>query len=162
MIIKSKAVLYLIYILCFISCNSKKNFTINKTLQIQQETSQIVFLIFRINKGLDAENSTIELINTIKKEGIIKKQLKSNIESENYLLLEIYNNNKIEKTQKIAHPLLKEIEYFNENKKINKKNIELNSEDFSIRLQIKNVNASIKIFEKLKNKPEMELISLKI
>ena len=54
------------------------------------------------------------------------------------------------------------MEYFNENKKINKKNIELNSEDFSIRLQIKNANSNIKIFEKLKNKPEMELISLKI
>lgn len=160
--IKLKLVLYLLNILCFISCNSKKNFTANKTPQIQQEKSQIVFLTFRINKGLPLQNSSITLVNTIKKDGIIKKQIDSDSESLNYLLLEIYNNNKIEKTQKIAHPLFKEVEYFYENNTINKKSMELDSEEFLVRLQIKNENTTIKIFEKLKNKSKKELRSQKI
>lgn len=162
MVMKSKTVLYLLGMLCFVCCGSKKNFIENKSPQIQQEKNQIVFLTFRISKGLDFQNSRIELVNTIKKDGIIKKQYDSNIESENYLLLEIYNNNKIEKTQKIAHPLFKDVEYYHENNTINKKSIALNFGEFLVRLQIKNENTTIKIFEKLKNQSQKELTSQKI
>lgn len=154
--------LFLLPTLVHFSCGVNKYELQTEVEQVELHANQIVFFIFRIDKNADTDKNQIKLLNTIRKVGLVKKDLKSGITSVNILTIRVYYNNQIIETIQMNHPLYKEIEYFHESNVINKKNIESNSEDFSIRLQIKNSNSIIKIFETLKNQPERELISQKI
>ena len=163
--LKFKILLILVITLNNFSCISKKGFTENKQIHISAEKNEIVFLFFKIFKIFKNSNSIknqIELIKTLKKDGIIKKDFETEINSENYLTIKVYTNNQIVKIFKINHPLFQEVESFNENNVINKKIIELDSQEFSVRIQTKNSNSSTKIFEKIKDKPEIELLNIKI
>ncbi len=159
--IEIRNILFIIFILNNFSCNPKKNFTEKETSIQQQEKSQIVFLTLRISKTLDSNNK-VELLKTFKTDGLIKKKFESEINSENYLTLELYSNNKLENTKKIEHPLFKEIEYYDDTNNIKKKSVVLNSSEFSVRLQTKKPNCSVKILETLNNISIKELITLKI
>ena len=160
--LKFKTLVLIIFILNNYSCNSKKDLNENKSVFKELEKNQIVFLIFKINKNLDSNNNKIELIKTIKTDGVLKKDFETETNEDNFLTIELYNDNKIEKEIKIDHPLFKEIESFDDNNKIIKKSVVLDSAEFTIRLQIKNSNSNFRILESLKNKSIKELFTSKI
>lgn len=159
---KIKTIFFFIIIQIFSSCLSKNNFVKNATPLEKSNENEIVFLFLKISKDLDSKTNTIEFIKTVKSEGTIKNNFEKETSSENYLTLEVYNGNVLEKTILMDHPLYKDLEYLDEKNNFQRKKVEVNSEEFSVRLQISGSNSSIKIYETLKTNPKKELLSLKL
>jgi hypothetical protein len=158
---KTKTIVLFIIIQSFTSCVSKNNFVKNET-PLKSNENEIVFLFLKISKDSDSKTNTIEFIKTVKSEGTIKNNFEKETSSENYLTLEVYNGNVLEKTILMDHPLYKDLEYLDEKNNFQRKKVEVNSEEFSVRLQISGSNSSVKIYETLKTNPKKELLSLKL
>jgi hypothetical protein len=159
---KIKTIVLFIIFQSFASCVSKVNLVKNTTPLEKSDPNEIVFLFFKINKDLDSKTNKVEFIKSVKSEGTIKNNIEKEIGSENYLTLEVYNGNTIVKTILMDHPLYKDFEYLDEKNNFQRKKVEVNSEEFSVRLQISGSNSSVKIYETLKMNPKKELLSLKL
>jgi len=107
------------------------------------------------------EKNVIEFVSKTEIIGKIKNEYQSQVNSENFLTIDLYEQDKLIKTIAIAHPLYKNVEYLEGNSLVSK-SIELNTEEFFIRLQIKDKSNKIKISETLKNATSKELTTIKL
>ena len=142
------------------SCGLTKS-TESNSSDIQYDNNAIVFVILRIRKDSVQEKNVIEFVSKTEIIGKIKNEYQSQVNSENFLTIDLYEQDKLIKTIAIAHPLYKNVEYLEGNSLVSK-SIELNTEEFFIRLQIKDKSNKIKISETLKNATSKELTTIKL
>ncbi len=143
------------------SCGLTKR-TENNTGNIQNEdNNSIVFLVLKISKDSIQKKNVIEFVSKTKSVGKIKNDYQGLIDSENYLTIDLYEQDKLIKTIVIPHPLYKSVEYLDGNT-LTTKSIELNKEEFFIRLQMKDNSNKIRISETLKNTIPKELTTIKL
>jgi hypothetical protein len=127
---------------------------------VEGNEKSIVFAVLNIRKDSTTSKSTVELVNVIQTAGTIKTK-KSDIH-ENYLTIFLYNNSKLIDSMTIEHPLYKHVEYQDDKNTFSAKEIELDSADFFIRMQVERKSSEIRIFETLKNKSKEELNTIKL
>ncbi len=151
---------FLLLSILLTSCGLTKSTESNRS-DIQYDNNAIVFVILRIRKDSVEENNVIEFVSKTKIIGKIKNEYQSQVDSENFLTIDLYEQDKLIKTIVIAHPLYKNVEYLEGNSLVSK-SIELNTEEFFIRLQIKDNSNKIKISETLKNATSKELTTIKL
>ncbi len=146
---------YLLLVFFFCYCGASKIQTDeNKTL-VQPPADEIVFVVFKVTKN--AARNVIAIISTAKSYGKMKAEIEKPISSENYLTIEIFQNERLVQTKRVEHPLLKYVEYPNENNQYVSKQLDLDEAEFFIRLQKKQGSTKIRISETLKNKSINEL-----
>ena len=90
------------------SCTTTK--PTETTIQNSKE-SAIYFVVLRITKDSTQGKSIIELLNTTKSIGKLKKDIRNEIDSENYLTVDVYDQDQLVHTFILEHPLYKNIEY---------------------------------------------------
>ncbi|NHM07270.1 hypothetical protein G4D82_08565 [Flavobacterium sp. CYK-4] len=83
--------------------------------------------------------------------GKMKPEIVRPIDSGNYLIVEIFQDEKRTDTRRIEHPLLKNVEYLNENNQFSTQAVKLDEAEFFIRLQKKGIT-KIKIIETINHK----------
>jgi hypothetical protein len=142
------------------SCGVAKSPIEGTPTKQEQPTDYIVFLVFKMQKETDTNKIT--LIDQIIKPGIMKSEPEATIDSDTYLSIDLFQNNKLLKTIKKEHPLYKHIEYTDDNNQLTSKNIEVEQDDFFIRIQKKSFPIQVKISEVIKNNLKKELLILKI
>ena len=155
-------VLFLVTFLTTLSsCGSAKINTNESTSNPLDNGDAIVFLVFKMQQNSEGTNS-IALISQTQTAGKIKGESEMAIAPENYLTINLFNNNRLYKTIIKEHPLFKHVEYPDENHQLVSKNIELKEDEFFIRLQKNSIPIQVRISETLKNKPKKDLLVLKI
>ena len=150
---------FLLFILV-IACASKQQVIDNDT-QIE-EHPKLLFLNYMISKMVDGEKN-IKLINQIITDGTLKKMTKiSDKKKFGDLECNTYDKdlNQIG-THSIKNPLKKTMEYINDLGNFEKKIFDLDSAQFSIRLQLQPGVKYIKISE-LTTKGQKELITTEL
>jgi len=151
---------FLLLSILLTSCGLTKSTESNRS-DIKYDNNAIVFVILRIRKDSVQEKNVIEFVSKTEIIGKIKNEYQSQVNSENFLTIDLYEQDKLIKTIAIAHPLYKNVEYLEGNSLVSK-SIELNTEEFFIRLQIKDKSNKIKISETLKNATSKELTTIKL
>ena len=151
---------FLLLSILLTSCGLTKRTESNRS-NIQYDDNAIVFVVLRISKDSVQGKNVIEFVSKTKTVGKIKNEYQSQVDSENFLTIDLYEQDKIIKTIVIAHPLYKRVEYLDGNA-LSSKSIELNKEEFFIRLQIKDNSNKIRISETLKNAAAKELTTIKL
>ena len=150
---------YLLLVFLFCYCGASKIQTTENKALVQIPADEIVFVVFKITKN--AARNTIAIISTAKSNGKMKTEIERPISSENYLTLEIFENNNLILTKRIEHPLLKNVEYLNESNQYVSKEVDLDDAEFFIRLQKNQGSTKIRILETLKSKPnELQTFTL--
>ena len=140
------------------SCTSTK--TTESSIPNSSENA-IYFLVFKISKDSLQEKSSIELVSTTKSIGKFKNDNLDHIDSENYLTFDLYEQDQLINTILLEHPLYKNVEYV-EGNTFATKSIELNTEEFFVRIQMKGNSNKIKVSETLKDSIKKELLSIKL
>lgn len=143
------------------ACGPAKKTESNKSKDLNTDVETIAFLVLRIRKDTVQGKNTIELVSLTKTAGKIKSDPQNHIDSENYLTLELYEQGKLINTMLIAHPLYKRVEYADGNT-LKSKSIELDKEEFFIRMQVKGDSGKIRVFETLKGTSKKELMTIKL
>ena len=160
-----KNTFYLILVLSFISCGTNKQVATENTVVIEKITTvskpKIIFFNFQIEKLEDKKS--ISLINQIKAEGKLKGKAKKTenktVGDLEYILLD-NNLTEIEK-HVIKNPLKKTVEFVNDFGSFEKKSLDLNSAQFTIRMQLPPEARHIAITE-LTNAEPIKHITIKI
>ncbi|QRM88056.1 hypothetical protein FG167_02060 [Lacinutrix sp. WUR7] len=161
-----KQIPYLIFVLFIISCASKKQVTAEDIL-VKEETksipkSKIIFLNYLLVKNAQGEKS-ITLINQIKTEGKLKGKPKNIANTSSgdleYILLD-KDYNSIEK-HALKNPLKKTVEFVNDFGNFEKRTLDLDRVEFTIRIQLPPEAKHMKITE-LTNASSKEHIITKI
>lgn len=133
-----------------------------KSKQIDSDKpAKIVFVNYNITKDTDGDIA-INLINKIITEGKLKQDLAYKEKTEFGDLKIIQTNSKSKSIQSItiANPLVKNVEYADESGQLNRKIIELESTQFSIRMQMHPLTKYI-VIEQI-NKPNKRLIKSRL
>ena len=146
---------YLILTFFFCCCGASKIHSDENEVAVKSPTDEIVFVVFKMTKN--ANQNTIAIISTTKTSGKMKPEIERPISSENYLTLEIFENDKLVQTKRVEHPLHKNVEYLNDNNQYVSKQVDLDDAEFFIRLQKKAGFTKVRIWETLKDKPNKEL-----
>jgi hypothetical protein len=120
----------------------------------------IVFAVLKIKKDSATAKTNVGLVSIIETAGTVKAK-KHNL-YENYLTIFLYNNSKLVDSLTIEHPLFKHVEYLDDMNSFRAKEIELDSAEFFIRMQLERNSSEIRIFETLKNKSKEELNTIKL
>jgi len=155
---------YLIVVLSIISCASKKQITTEDIL-VKEETKpitkpKIIFLNYVLVKN-DQNEKSITLINQIKTEGKLKGKPK-NIENTSqgdleYILLD-KDFNSIEK-HALKNPLKKTVEFVNDFGNFEKRTLDLDRVEFTIRIQLPPEAKHMKIIELTNAIPKEHIIT---
>jgi len=151
--------LSLLLIAGFLGCGPMKTSDENKPTALNQ-SDEVVFMSFQIQKDVIQKKNTIVLLNTVKTTAKIKKQSESDVHSPNFLTAEMYSGNRLLQTVIIPHPMFVHSEYADESGKLVSKDVVLDQAEFFIRFQ-KNGANHIRIFETLHDKNKQELLQLK-
>ncbi|GAA3565115.1 hypothetical protein GCM10022395_14440 [Snuella lapsa] len=143
-----------------IACASKQNAILN--VNNTSFPPRLIFLNYVIKKNSD-DTKTVQFVNKIVTEGKLKKQseeyIKTGAPGDLKCIQLDKNGNKLHYTI-IKNPLIKSIEYLNDDKSFGRKIEELNRAPFSLRLQIDPRTKSIIITEiSLSEKEEHTLIT---
>jgi hypothetical protein len=106
---------------------------------IQNEDS-IVFITMKIWYDSLKNKNNIEVVSVSKIPGRLKQLLENELHG-NYLSCVIYNTqNKASESFTIQHPLLRDVEFIDENNRLAKKFIRLKESEFFIRFEKRNYN----------------------
>ncbi len=151
---------YLLLTFLFCCCGTSKMQSNESEVATKSPTDEIVFAVFKMTKK--ANQNTIEIISTTKSNGKMKPEIERPIDSENYLTLEIFENDNLVQTKRVEHPLLKNVEYLNDNNQYVSKQVDLDDAEFFIRLQKKEGFTKVRIWETLKDTPKKELQTFKL
>jgi hypothetical protein len=143
------------------SCSGVKINNDKNSSNISENTDAIVFLVFKMQQN-DQKDNSIELISQTQVSGKMKAEPENAAEKENYLTIDLYQNNHLFKTIIKEHPLFKHVEYPDENNQYVSKNIEVKEDEFFFRIQKNGQPIEVRISETLKNNIKKELIDLKI
>jgi hypothetical protein len=146
-------------IVLFSSCRVAHPQQDNSAAEVAESPETILFLVFKMGKNSGGKSS-ITLISKTKAAGKLKKGSEKPVFSENYLIVDLLQNNKPTETLRINHPLYKVVEYVDDDNKYKSKLIELDQQEFFFRLQV-NGEAKVRISETVKN-TKTELLTLKI
>lgn len=154
---------YIIILLLLTGCTSqKKNNDDNTKSDINVSlASKIIFLNCRVYKNLD-ETIKVNLINKIITEGKLKKddQTITTNNERDFKCIQLDVNSLPIDSLHISNPLITDIEYVGSSEILSKKRVELDSTDFSIRMQL---NSHTKfIFFRMINNPNTILLKLKL
>lgn len=147
----SNSILYVAAILLLLTCSCKSK-------QIDTDKPpRIVFLNYNISEKSDDEVE-IEFLNKIITEGKLKQELsnKKNPEIGDLKIIQTNNKSKPIKSITIANPLVKNVEYVDDSGQLGRKIIELESTQFSIRMQLHPLTKFV-VIEQI-NKPNKRLI----
>ncbi len=150
---RKQGFLLLAFLLC--CCGASKLHSNENDVNIEKPVDEIVFVVFKMTKK--TTGNTIAIISTTKSYGKLKPQMERPIDAGNYLTLEVFQNDKVVQTFREAHPLLKNVEYLNENNQYISQKVTPDEGEFFIRLQKKSGATKIKIWETLQDKPKKEL-----
>ncbi|MFL1011797.1 hypothetical protein [Flavisericum labens] len=133
--IKSKFPLILLIVLGVISCGGQKR--ISNTETAIETAPKILFINYKVEKTAD-NTVSVKLINNKVVDGKLKaKNTSEQGEVGDLICLQIDENNTILQTQIIKHPFIKVIEYVDETNSFQKKRLDLDSMQLSLRLQLK-------------------------
>lgn len=134
---------------------------VSNELLAQGKSSQnkINFLYLKMFYDQGANENKIELVQKDKKDKSSKSNLKDEYVSNNYLIVEFYEDNVLTKTFNIAHPLYKSQEFF-DGIRFQRVGNDLKEDTFVLKVPSKkNVNQVI-IYEKIDNQPRVQKITL--
>lgn len=151
---------FLVLVLLFSFCGASKINDGNTEVASKNTADEIVFVVFKMRK--DADRNTIEIISTTKATGRMKGDLERPIDPENYITLEIFENNQLVKTLRVEHPLRKIVEYLNENNQYVSKQVTADEGEFFIRIQKKAGQTKVRVLEKVKGNTTNELQTFKL
>lgn len=126
--------------------NTEENITTNPS------SDTFAFLLFHIEKGNDRTNSFLTLKSSKKNVGKLKSNDLNQVNSNNKLSFYFYHSNKIVDSFSIEHPLYKSIEYTNDKNEFETKQLNLDSTDFFIRIQLKENYQLLKVDETFNQK----------
>lgn len=149
------------------SCGVKKDLVEPNHTAFEQDTikavpNEIVFLYFKISRGIKNKPSTLEFIKKIVREGDIKLP-SSTIGLKNYLTVEIYQSGKLAYSFLRKHPIYKTIEYLHKKHIPQAKYVALDVQNFVIRLQKKGgVSSQVVLYETLKGQPKTKLKTIQL
>lgn len=118
------------------SCRNTKNISENK--QTIEKSPKVIFLNYIIKKGNNG-NVFVNLINTIKTDSKLKKPLNLNKQEGTLGDLkcdQLDKKLKLLQSTLIKNPLSKDFEYVDDSKEFKIAHVELDSTEFSIRLQL--------------------------
>ncbi len=124
-------------------------------------TDQLLFLVFQIKKNIEGAYSKITLIKREKVNGKLKQGHINEDTFENELIIYQYNHQTLIDSIVCEHPLYKNLEDFNGNT-MTTRQVELDSAEFFIRLQLDSKTNEIKIYEKLKQNKLQQINSIKL
>lgn len=121
-----------------VGCTSLKTHTTDNTTDDVSITStpKIIFINYKVSKKID-ETIKVDLINKIIAEGSLKmNDQKENNNDNNFTCTQIDKNLLPIDSLYISNPLIKNIEFITSSGLLDKKRIELDSTEFSIRMQL--------------------------
>jgi hypothetical protein len=153
---------YLLFFLANFSCSTPKNVTTipsEKSKTEIEEKNKIIFLFFNITKGKASPSILLEKVTKV--DGVLKKLRPGQNHFPNSLTIEIYIEDKLIHTTNIEHPLLKSVEYVNDEKKYEKKQLNLEKESFMVRFQNTSENGTAIIYQTLSGKEKTKIGSVK-
>lgn len=130
-------VLFIIF-LVVISCGSNKSVSSSENMSQVKQTPEIVFINYAIKKD-DKGNYKVEFRGSKKVEGKLKNQKKILDKqgiSGDLICSQFDASSSTLSQQLIKNPLKKTVEYVDENKNFKIANIELDSAEFTVRLQL--------------------------
>jgi len=132
--------IYFILLIAIISgCISSKNQldSSSKYDDALPMSPQLIFINYKAKKR-NGSSIKIELINKIIVDGNLKKDdSRESISSEmNFKCMQLDENTTLVDSLYIPNPLIKDVEYINDDGLLSKKRIELDSTEFSVRLQL--------------------------
>lgn len=149
---KALILISVIFLLSVGACRSKKDAAL---------PPRIVFLNYSVAKESDGAIK-IEFINKIITEGKLKQNLsnKKNPEFGDLKIIQINSKSKPIQSITVTNPLVKNVEYADESGQLNRKIIELESTQFSIRMQMHPLTKFV-VIEQI-NKPNKRLIKSRL
>jgi hypothetical protein len=130
--------IYVILLMLLAGCTSLKTHTIDNTTDDVSITStpKIIFINYKVSKKID-ETIKVDLINKIIAEGSLKmNDQKENNNDNNFTCTQIDKNLLPIDSLYISNPLIKNIEFITPSGLLDKKRIELDSTEFSVRMQL--------------------------
>lgn len=140
------------YFLCLISlwgCGAQSSTQSPAEVTQEKPVDEILFVMLKMTKT-DSGNAVVITSTNIGK-GTMKPEILRPIDSGNFLTVEIYQDGKRSDIRHIEHPLLKNVEYVNENNQFSTQTVTLQEAEFFIRLQKKGTT-KIKIGETINHK----------
>ncbi|TBN01348.1 hypothetical protein EYD45_13150 [Hyunsoonleella flava] len=121
-----------------VSCGGNRTATSSNSLDDIKQTPKIVFLNYTIKKDNNGKK-TIDFISSKKVDGKLKNQKKfldKNGHAEDLICSQFDASSATLSQQLIKNPLLKHVEYVDETKNFRIVKMELDSADFTVRLQL--------------------------
>jgi hypothetical protein len=144
-------------IACILGCNTTKS--THTSLVEQPLVDKIVFLNFSIQKT--KQSPIIKLEKATKVNGSLKKVQPLENRFLNFLTFEVFNNDLITQTIDMEHPLMKVVEYVDDDKTFKRKQLELENETFVLRFQNLGETGKVIIYETLKGKVKTKISTIK-
>jgi hypothetical protein len=144
-------------LVCILGCNTTKSTHIS--LVEQPLVDKIVFLNFSIQKT--KQSPIIKLEKATKVNGSLKKVPPPENRFLNFLTFEVFNNDRITQTIDMEHPLMKVVEYVDDDKTFKRKQLELENEKFVLRFQNLGETGKVIIYETLKGKVKTKISTIK-
>jgi len=146
-----------IFLLLFIACRSQKK----DAGVIHDETPKenvILFMVYHIQHDTLTNKTSLKFISSTKANGSLKKETLYETSGANTLIVEVYEKKKLISTQKLEHPLYKEVEVA-EGTSLSRKAVTLKEADFFFRIQKPAEDAEVKIKESVHHENPVELIT---
>lgn len=132
-------------------CTSKHIITFdNNNNNKIERTDYIVFLNFEMEHDSISNKNTVEFLDKSIVEGKFKRKQET-ARFIPFLTIRQYERDSLSYETTMNHPLVNHVEYVNEKGELGYQIIRLNKAEFSMRLQIKQGETSLKIFENLTN-----------
>jgi hypothetical protein len=158
----TQKIVMLLLVLFLTSCSLLRRME-NDSGKIQAQRSDVIlFLVFKISKDSVQNKNVIEPVSQDQSPGQIKAEPDSPNEFEDYLTVEVFEQNRRANVIIVEHPLRKHIEYVDDHGMLASKLVELDQAEFFIRVQLTGNSAKIRISETLKNTVRRELKTFKL
>jgi hypothetical protein len=144
------------------SCKSVKNLSDKETYSyIDEKTAhQLIFMTYQITKNNDLLD--INLTNKSIVKGFMKQKNTSDFKNGD-LKFSILNSDKVEISKfYVSNPLHKTVEYVDEKNQFQKKDVELNTNDFFIRFQYKSNMTQVAIYKILSGNKKIHILTSEI
>lgn len=153
---------FTLFLLFVLSCSGLHDKTHTSSKSETEQKNELLFIVFKISKGTNHQESKVTLVQKTKSKGKMKTELDQSPSTPNYLTIALYEDSLLKKTLLLPHPLYKQVEYLNDNNQYSAKEIELEEDTFFIRLPNDLKIKKIIIFETLRNTPKAELFTLNL
>lgn len=157
------------YLLCLswllASCTAHRSVPGSSSASFQETAKplpdHIVFLTLNISRDSLAKQSEIHVLQTVSKEGSLKRDTEPEPHQGPQLKCELLAGEAVTDSFFVEHPLFRDIEYLNEQHTYARKEVQLRSEDFFIRFRQGKAH-SIRISELLPGTTMQELLTIKL